>query len=79
MKTTVLKASKKLAEDIAENLLLYKKNNGKPIFRRREIESGFEIFGYKLNADKQYCEDVVFIYTNNPAPKIQYNEKILTL
>jgi hypothetical protein len=79
MKVTVLKASKKLADQISSDLLSKISSKGNPIFRRTEIEKGFEIVGRKKNATGEIVNDTVFRYTNNPAPKFEYNEQLINL
>ncbi|MCH5684263.1 hypothetical protein LWM68_08305 [Niabella sp. W65] len=52
MKTTVLKASKELAEDISGDLLSRRSATNKPVFKRTEIENGFEISGRRKDEER---------------------------
>lgn len=79
MKTTVLKANKKIAEQISADLLSKVSPKGNPIFKRTETENGFEIVGRKKNETGEIVNDVVFRYSNNPAPRIDYNDRLITL
>jgi hypothetical protein len=79
MKTTVLKASVKLAHKIRVDLLNMRGKTGNPIFKEFRIEHGFELKGRKRNEAGEVVEDVIFRYTDNPAPRIDYNENIIQL
>lgn len=75
MKTTVLKASKKLAEKISSDFISRKFPNGKPIFFRTEIANGFEISGKKKTGEIV----VIFRYINDSGrQQFDYDEKLLT-
>lgn len=78
MKTTVLHASKKLAEEVSANLLSYRTQKGNPMFSRTEIENGFEISGKRKEGDK-LVKEVVFRYINDDGrQRFEYNEKLLS-
>ena len=74
MNTTIIHASEELAKTVAEDLLNRKSKNGNLLFKQREIENGFEIYGYK-----QGVENLAFRYINDEGRKrFDYNEKLLT-
>lgn len=79
MKTTVLKASKELADAISADLLSRLSPNGKHIFKRIEIENGFQIIGRKKNAAGEIVIDTVFRYISVPAPRFEYNEQLIKI
>ena len=81
MKTTILKASIELAETISSDLTSRTIRQGKPIFTRSELPKlkGFEITGRRKDENGTIINDVVFRFTNVPAPKIEYNENLITL
>ena len=87
MKSTTLKASLKVANEIKANLLQRqvpsKKVAGKMIniFKERQLLfGGFEIYVMERNPDGgDAIENVVFRYTQDPAPRIDYNENIITI
>ena len=66
LKTTVLKASKQLAEEISAELLKVK------TFKRRELveEQGFEIYA---------PGQVLFRFTQTPAPRFDYLSELITI
>lgn len=74
MKTTVLKASKELAEDISGDLLSRRSAADRPVFKRTEIENGFEISGQR----KDEGEVVVFRFVDEQGRKrFDYDERLL--
>jgi hypothetical protein len=78
MRTTVIHANLKAANEIATKLLDYKNKNAKPLFTRQEIENGFEIKGKKKIEDV-WQDVVVFRYIDdNGRRKFDYDEKLLT-
>jgi hypothetical protein len=80
MKTTVLKANVTLANKISADLLSLTKKSGKPTFFKTELENdGFEIFGKTRNEAGEIVKEVVFRFTTQPAPRIDYNENLLTI
>ncbi len=75
MKTTVLKASKELAEDISGDLLSRRSATNKPVFKKTEIENGFEISGRR----KDEGEIIVFRFVDDQGRKrFDYDERLLT-
>lgn len=79
MKSTVLKASYKLANKIADDLLARrtKENPDSPIFFRRELDKGgIEVYEI-TQADK--TEMVVLRFTLSPAARIDYDERLITI
>ena len=76
MRTTVIKASKKLAEKISAELLAInsKVNPGLSVFIRVETETGFKI----QNRNKK-SPIRVFEFWSVPAPKIEYNPDIVSI
>ena len=76
LKTTVLKASEQLANEIKGNLL--KLNNGN-YFRCFPISNGFEIKGRMKNDGGEIVTVVVFRYRDNPAPRIDYDANLITI
>lgn len=74
MKTTILKASKKTAESVALDLCSRKTPKGNQIFKRAEIENGFQITGRAKDGDV-----IVFKYVNdNGRQYFEYDERLLT-
>ena len=78
MKTTILKASKKIAENISADLLKResKKRPGKFIFRREETENGFKIVAGKKD------EPILVMQWHDDGPgrrKIDYDERVITI
>ena len=73
MKSTVLKASKGLANQIATELLLTMSKTGKQLFEKVEINNGFEIKSIVRGT-------VVLRFTDdNGMKKIDYEERLITL
>ncbi len=76
MKTTVIKASKDLAERISRQLLSYPSaiNPDRTIFIRVETERGFKIQNRNTKNPVR-----VFEYWDSPDPRIEYNEQIISI
>jgi hypothetical protein len=79
MKTTVLKANTNLATKIANELLSLTTQSGKPTFFKIDVENGFEIFGKTRNSAGEIVKEVVFRFTVQPTPRIDYNENLITI
>ena len=79
LKATVLKANKETAEKISADLLSWKTTSGKQIVKREDNENGFclRIPLYVESGERKMCK--VFIYTNNPTHKFEYDDRIITL
>ncbi len=79
MKTTVLKASLKIANDCADTLLQYKTKKGSNMFTKHDTTNGFEIKGKSKNDSGQWVDIVVLRWTDdNGRKKIDYDERLLT-
>lgn len=73
MKTTILKASKKLAEQVAVDLCSRKTPKGNQMFKRNEIANGFQVTGRTKDG-----EVTVFKYVNdNGRQYFEYDERLL--
>lgn len=87
MKTTVLKASQKAAEDLFAEITTTDK--GKKVFKRTELPDlkGFEVSApYKENGEwvrnpetGKLKRKVILRFTNVPAPKLEYDENIISI
>ena len=81
MKRSILKASKKLAEDLSKSALAMKTKKGNPIFKRVEIENGFELHAPMKDENGKWkpAREVVFRYLNeNGRQSIEWNEEAIT-
>lgn len=76
--TSLLKANKKHALALKKQLLACKTKKGNAIFTCKDIEHGFEITG-KKKIDGMLTEIVVFRFTENPGPKIEYDKDLITV
>ena len=81
MKTTALKASAALASKITSDLVAMKSTKtGKQIFFKRDTlgEPGWVVFGWtKIDGEK--AERIVLKFTYEPAPRLEYDENLITL
>ncbi|MBN8880472.1 MAG: hypothetical protein J0I32_23210 [Sphingobacteriales bacterium] len=74
MRSTVLHANKKTAEQIAADLLGYTTPKGRSLFTRHPLPDGFEIRGIR-----QGTPTVVFRYTHeDDRHRFDYDEQLLT-
>lgn len=88
MQRSILKANKKLANELWNTLKDRKTPKGNNIFERVELEAlkGFEVKGpYKENGEwvrdenKKLVKKVIFRYTNNPGPLVEWDKEYVTI
>lgn len=78
-KISILKASKKRAEEFSSELLKAKTPKGKAIFTRNELPNGFEINGKRLINEKLH-DCTILRYTNNEGRQmIEYDSYAITI
>jgi hypothetical protein len=80
LKTSVLRADKKQAEKVTEELLAGKTPNGKHPAKRVEIENGWQVTFPLKNENNERVESVIFEFTQTAAgAKIRYDERIVNV
>ena len=80
LQTTVLKARAGEAMKITDELLKFKyKNSGNPIFRKEIISNGWQLLTKMRDENGNKVLSPVLIYTNKPAPKLQYDKRVITI
>lgn len=80
LQTTVPKAKASEARKIADELLKFKyKDSGNPVFRKENISGGWQLVTKMKNENGEKVLSPVLIYTNFPASRLQYDERVVTI